>query len=135
MSVSREDLAEVLLRAMILASLADGERVRAEDEVVLLEHQRIAGRRLPISELEARFAAVQRDPEASWAWVAARVPDLADEQRQEVVRAVVRVGIADAELMDGELTAFTRFARVLAIPPADLRRLMNQVWRESLGES
>jgi uncharacterized tellurite resistance protein B-like protein len=121
---------EMMLRAMILASIADRRRLAEEDRVALAVYAVAAGVRLAKADYDRTCAGVEADPEAAWRWIGERHAALSVAQREEVVRAVVRVAMADAELQDEEVGVFRRMAQVLALSTGDVRRLMNQVWRE-----
>jgi hypothetical protein len=128
-----ELLSEIALRAMILASIADGRRVDDEDRVAIRIYEEAAGAWLAPSAYDALCAEIGRDPESAWRWIEERVPALAQAPREEIARAVIRVVIADAELVDAELGLFRRLAGTLRIPTRRFRELMNEVWRGSRG--
>jgi uncharacterized tellurite resistance protein B-like protein len=121
---------EMMLRAMILASIADGRRPAEEDRVALEVYAVSMGVRLAKADYDRTCAAVEADPEAAWRWIGERQRELSPTQREDLVRAVVRVAMADAELQDEEVGVFRRIGEVLALRAGDVRRLMNQVWRE-----
>src|SRR5690349_10169123 len=98
MPVPSELHSEMMLRAMVLASIADGVRPEAEDRVALAIHAGLVGVRLPKAEYERICAAVSQDPEGAWRWLAEREEPLSPAQREDLVRAVIRVAMADAEL-------------------------------------
>ena len=130
MPVPADVYAEMMLRVMILASIADGNRPAEEDRVALEIYAVAAGVRLSKPEYDRICASVEAEPEWAWEWLGEQQAALSPAQREDLVRGAIKVAMADAELQDEELGVFKRLREVLAIRVGDVRRLMNQVWRE-----
>lgn len=116
-------------RAMCLTMLADGRVVRRESEFLTARWQEMSGSVLDVPAFEAEADAVIRDPEASWAWLKAQAAQLSESEKRAIVRGAVHMLIADAQFCEREIYALHRIARALVFP--DLKRVMNEVWRES----
>lgn len=133
MAVPRDVYSELLLRALILASISDRRRPEAEDRTAMHVYKRLTGTELSPNRYDLLVARITEDPEGAWAAIAGRRDELSDEQRDELVCDVVRMAMADAELQDEEIGVFQRLAQALGMAPAAVRRLMNRVWREERG--
>jgi uncharacterized tellurite resistance protein B-like protein len=118
-----------MVSAMVAAMASDGDLDAAEQDVIRNTFAELAG--VPLD--EATFAAdldrAVTDPEGLYRTLGESGADLPAPDKEAIVRGVVRVVMADGELADGELVALNRVARALSF--AELRRVMNSVWRES----
>ena len=130
MPVPSDELCDLALRAMVLVASVDGERHPAEDQLAMLIYWRSQNTTLSQAEYDELWDETVADPEAAWGRIEARRAELGPEQRQELVRCVVRAAMADDELEESELRMFRRAGRAVGLEPAEVKAIANAVWRE-----
>lgn len=116
-----------LLTAMALVSASDGDTPADELAALHAHYEAAVGRPIDEARLQAVLARASADGDALWKELDARGDALTDPERETILRAVVRIVIADADLAEEELVALQRLARALRFK--ELRRVMNDVWR------
>jgi tellurite resistance protein len=127
-----DDAATALRRAMCLTMLADGRIARRETDLIVARWSELSGRPFEPAAFEAEAAAIQADAKASWASLAPLAGALTEAEKAAILRAAVHMLIADGEFCEEELQALHRIARILGVK--DIKRLMNEAWRESRAE-
>lgn len=118
---------DIVLRVMVLMTLADGDI--GEDEVIRMRwiHGRVEGR--PVSEAEVRavIAAVREEGIDIDTYLALISDDLGLAAKRRLLRAAFAIATADGRILAAEDTMMIHIAKALAIPPQEYRAALSQL--------
>jgi uncharacterized tellurite resistance protein B-like protein len=118
---------DIVLRVMVLMTLADGDI--GEDEVIRMRwiHGRVVGR--PVSEAEVRavIGSVREEGLDIDTYLASICDDLGLAAKRRLLRAAFAIATADGRILAAEDTMMIHIAKALAIPPHEYRAALSQL--------
>ena len=134
MTAAEAEFGRVILRVMVMMTMADGEV--AEEEVALVQelYQRVGGEQISAGAVAAEARAAHRDPMSIEEYLASVGAYLNDSAKDVVVKAALLVAGADRRFEEGEAAFLDRIATGLDMSRAHIKGIIAEMSADAPGE-